>query len=457
MVTSPIDAGDADPAAPSSALLAAEAGGRCRPCASRVVGDYALVRTLGEGAVGKVKLARHVVTGDLVALKIVRKALLQSKPALAMKVRREIAVLKLLGGAAGMEHAGRDVGVLKLFDVYETEQCWLMILEYCPRGDLFDELIQHGFLSSDDALAYFQQLVLALHFSHAQGITHRDLKLENLLIDAAGHLKLADFGMASLMTRGSLLETSCGSPAYCAPEVLSGELYDGALSDCWSLGVILYAMVTGGLPFDDDNFSRLLAKVRSGVFFVPDEVDADVADLIRALLRVDPEARLSLDGVMRTPWFASRPLPAHMASLHRTVPRPYAPMSASQDDPTGAAVPAAAAWVAPRSGGAAPIVDPAMPIVIHLTELGMGEIPTILRRLKSERNCIEKDFYHRIGAFVRQPSMPHPIAGEMPLSPNTDAVAMEAQRSPLALIPVGVLPASLAASSQIGDDAIAAV
>jgi serine/threonine protein kinase len=323
----------------------------------------------------------------------------------------------------------------------------LLVLEYCSGGDLFDKLMLGGYMAPGEVLAYFQQLVVALQFSHRHGITHRDLKLENVLIDRQGRLRLADFGMASMMRPGSLLETACGSPNYCAPEVLSGELYDGARSDCWSLGVILYAMLTGGLPFDDDNFSRLVAKVRSGIFFIPDEVHPDAAAIVRALLVVNPYARMSLDDVSRTPWFNSQPFPAHLAPLRATVPRPLAATSASHDDPKGAGGGEGAGEDdnEEEDRDCSPIVEPVMPIVVHLTELGLGEIPTILRRLRSERRCVEKDFYKRIAAFVSQPGHSRSLEDELPLSPSTEGVGADsAQGDVLALLPGGVLPVSLA-------------
>lgn len=372
------------------------------------------MKTLGSGSVGKVKLARHVISGDLVAIKIIRKAFLEGHPALGMKVRREIAVLKLLGGAAmRYGRSARGTGVLGLLDVYETENCWLLILEYCEGGELFDMVLEHGYMAEPDCLRYIQELVLALWFSHSNGITHRDLKLENLLLDHEGHLRLADFGMASLMTPGSLQETSCGSPSYCAPEVLSGELYDGVKSDCWSLGVILYVMATGGLPFDDDNFSRLVSKVQSGVFFVPDEVDPRIATIIRGLLRVNTEDRMTLDEVLATDWFSSRPLPEHVSALHHAVADACDGESVKQkkvakDDGD---------WHARPDIDYAAVPEPVMTVVVHLSELGLGETPTILRRLRSDRQCIEKDYYNVIVAFVTAPTLPRAVKGEPPISP----------------------------------------
>jgi serine/threonine protein kinase len=432
----------------------------------QAVGDYLVAHTLGVGATGKVKLAVHRVSGQQVALKIIRKSLLLSKPAVASKVRREIAVLKLLGGAASQARADAEVdallreegeecsvddtgdvdgstdgrvpgaGVLALYDVYETEQCILLVLEYCPGGDLFELVIQHGYLSDADALHAFQQLVHALDFAHRQGVTHRDLKLENVLIDANGRLKLADFGMASIMTPGSLLETSCGSPNYCAPEVLSGGLYNGALSDVWSLGIILYAMVTGGLPFDDDNFSRLLQKVKAGIFFIPQEVDPRISSLIREMLQVNPDDRITIPEIMQSPWFCSTPPHPDPKPL----PDTPAPSYAANENNSESGNEKLDVFANVHGGGTTPptsltlvrskssaninnsVSDPVMPIVVHMTELGLGEIPTILRRLKADRPCTEKHFYSRLSAFVSKSGFTStPLNQELPKSPISNS------------------------------------
>ncbi|GMT35678.1 hypothetical protein PFISCL1PPCAC_26975, partial [Pristionchus fissidentatus] len=148
----------------------------------------------------------------------------------------------------------------------------------------------------------FRQIISALDFCHAHNICHRDLKPENLLLDERNNIKVADFGMASLQVEGSMLETSCGSPHYACPEVIRGEKYDGRKADVWSCGVILYALLVGALPFDDDNLRNLLEKVKKGVFHIPHFVPADVQSLLRAMIEVDPNKRYSLSEVFRHPW-----------------------------------------------------------------------------------------------------------------------------------------------------------
>lgn len=449
-----------------------------------IVGDYILGPTLGVGATGKVKFALHRYTYEQVALKIIRKDLLQSKPAEAARFKREVAILKVLAGAAAQISSRQSsaLPILSLLDVYETESQHILVLEYCPGGDLFDKISSTGYMSDLDALHAFQQLAVALHFAHVHGVSHRDLKLENVLIHANGTLKLADFGMASLVTPGSLLETSCGTPCYCAPEVLGGGLYNGPQSDCWSLGVILYAMVTGGLPFQDDNFARLRATISAGMFYIPDEVNPQVAHLLKRLLTVDPEERITLPQVIRSPWFNSYPLPSHLISFctdlfvmpAQPTPVPHSPadhpscvnalctsmqntydlsdeltqlqiQSSSPPTPTTITqapqaldpsschapdVAAANAAVSEPSTKVTPehpeilsaITDPDMSIVQHLTDLGLGEIPTILRRLRSDRLCIEKQFYSRILAYKALPNVPRlqALDTELPPSPTEE-------------------------------------
>eukprot|EP00173_Palmaria_palmata_P001669 Plantae.Rhodophyta-Palmaria_palmata.ctg19579.p1 GENE.Plantae.Rhodophyta-Palmaria_palmata.ctg19579~~Plantae.Rhodophyta-Palmaria_palmata.ctg19579.p1 ORF type:complete len:229 (+),score=28.48 Plantae.Rhodophyta-Palmaria_palmata.ctg19579:360-1046(+) len=173
-------------------------------------------------------------------------------------------------------------------------------------------------------------------------------------------------------------------------------------------------MATGGLPFDDDNFSRLVSKVQNGVFFVPDEVDPRIATIIRGLLRVNADDRMTLDEVLATDWFSSRPLPEHMSALHHAVAdacdgENVKQKKVAKDDGD---------WRARPDIDYAAVPEPVMTVVVHLSELGLGEIPTILRRLRSDRQCIEKDYYSVIVAFVTAPTLPRAVTGEPPISPS---------------------------------------
>lgn len=350
---------------------------------ARKIGDYIVGKTLGTGSTGHVRLARHSVTGTLVALKIIRNERLVRRPALRAAVRREIAIMRLVA-CAGVPKADiqTELAVLALHHVYETPNATVLALEYCPGGDLFELLVENGCLPLDQVHEYFVQLVRAIEYCHRRGVCHRDLKPENILITKDGRLKVADFGMAGLLNPLSLLETSCGSPQYCAPEVISGELYCGTKADVWSLGVILFAMTTGGLPFDDDNLPRLMRKVCSGMFFMPPEVPADLADLIRGMLAVDPEVRLSVEDIIKSAWFTGSP---HGSSGPQTTPQSLSPFMDNVHNKC-------AALYCP------PVPEPDAAIIRLLSDLGLGDAPTIRRRLIAERPSLEQRVYYQ---FVR--------------------------------------------------------
>ncbi|XP_064547230.1 serine/threonine-protein kinase BRSK2 [Drosophila montana] len=254
------------------------------------VGPYRLEKTLGKGQTGLVKLGVHCVIGKKVAIKIINREKLSES--VLMKVEREIAIMKLI------DHPH----VLGLSDVYENKKYLYLILEHVSGGELFDYLVKKGRLTPKEARKFFRQIISALDFCHSHSICHRDLKPENLLLDEKNNIKIADFGMASLQPAGSMLETSCGSPHYACPEVIRGEKYDGRKADVWSCGVILYALLVGALPFDDDNLRQLLEKVKRGVFHIPHFVPPDCQSLLRGMIEVNPDRRLTLAEINRHAW-----------------------------------------------------------------------------------------------------------------------------------------------------------
>ncbi|XP_063372352.1 serine/threonine-protein kinase BRSK2 [Cydia amplana] len=258
--------------------------------AYQYVGPFRLEKTLGKGQTGLVKLGVHCVTGKKVAVKIINREKLSES--VLMKVEREIAIMKLI------EHPH----VLGLSDVYENKKYLYLVLEHVSGGELFDYLVKKGRLTPKEARRFFRQIISALDFCHSHSICHRDLKPENLLLDERNNIKIADFGMASLQPAGSMLETSCGSPHYACPEVIRGEKYDGRRADVWSCGVILYALLVGALPFDDDNLRQLLEKVKRGVFHVPHFVPPDCQQLLRGMIEVNPEKRMTLAEITRHGW-----------------------------------------------------------------------------------------------------------------------------------------------------------
>ncbi|XP_061773581.1 serine/threonine-protein kinase BRSK2-like isoform X5 [Nerophis ophidion] len=255
------------------------------------VGPYRLEKTLGKGQTGLVKLGVHCVTCQKVAIKIVNREKLSES--VLMKVEREIAILKLI------EHPH----VLKLHDVYENKKYLYLVLELVSGGELFDYLVKKGRLTPKEARKFFRQIMSALDFCHSHSICHRDLKPENLLLDEKNNIRIADFGMASLQVGDSLLETSCGSPHYACPEVIRGEKYDGRKADVWSCGVILFALLVGALPFDDDNLRNLLEKVKLGVFHMPHFIPPDCQNLLRGMIEVDASKRLKLEQIQKHTWY----------------------------------------------------------------------------------------------------------------------------------------------------------
>lgn len=268
------------------------------------IGPWKLGKTLGRGATGRVLLGVHQTTGQKAAVKVVSKSELgdgdysahnpsggahnTNATPLPYGIEREIIIMKLL----------THPNVLRLYDVWETSKALYLVLEYVEGGELFDLLVERGPLHEQEAVKYFRQIILGTAYCHALGICHRDLKPENLLLDASLNVKLADFGMAALESNGKLLETSCGLPHYAAPEIVSGLKYHGAASDVWSCGVILFALLTGRLPFDDENIRNLLLKVQAGSFEMPLELSPDAQDLIWRMLTVDPNDRISTSQVL---------------------------------------------------------------------------------------------------------------------------------------------------------------
>ena len=256
---------------------------------------------------GRVRIARHSKTGQYAAVKIVSKSVLNSRLSLEHMneearrilhgIEREIVIMKLI------EHPN----IMRLYDVWETSTELYLILEYVEGGELFDYLCDKGRLSTSEALGHFQQIITAVNYCHRFNIAHRDLKPENLLLDRDGNIKVADFGMAAWQGKSDLLQTACGSPHYAAPEVIMGKSYNGACSDVWSCGVILYALLAGRLPFDDEDLGILLEKVKIGKYTMPSEFDPHAKDLISKMLEKDVAKRITVGGILTHPFFTSQP------------------------------------------------------------------------------------------------------------------------------------------------------
>ncbi|KYQ93026.1 putative protein serine/threonine kinase [Tieghemostelium lacteum] len=270
---------------------------------SLLIGNYRLDKTVGIGSFGKVKLAEHIKTGTKVAIKILNRSKIKSLK-MDEKIRREIQNMKLF----------RHPHIIKLYEVIETTTDIFMVMEYVTGGELFDYIVKNGKLSEVESRKLFQQMISGVDYCHHHMVVHRDLKPENLLLDPVHKcIKIADFGLSNMMQDGDFLKTSCGSPNYAAPEVISGKLYAGAEVDVWSCGVILYAFLCAKLPFDDENIPTLFKKIREGNFVIPDFVSASCADLIRKMLVVDPMKRITISEIRKHPWFQVN-LPKYLSS-----------------------------------------------------------------------------------------------------------------------------------------------
>lgn len=211
---------------------------------------------------------------------------------MAGRIEREIQYLQLL----------RHPHIIKLYTVITTPSEIIMVLEYAGK-ELFDYIVTHGKLAENQARKFFQQIVCAVEYCHRHKIVHRDLKPENLLLDEQLNVKIADFGLSNIMTDGNFLKTSCGSPNYAAPEVISGKLYAGPEVDVWSCGVILYVLLCGRLPFDDEYIPALFKKIAQGNYAVPNYLSQGAVRLIKRMLQVNPVNRITIQEIRQDPWF----------------------------------------------------------------------------------------------------------------------------------------------------------
>lgn len=256
------------------------------------IGHYLLGDTLGVGSFGKVKIATHELTKHKVAVKIVNRNKIKNLDVVG-KIRKEIQNLKLF----------RHPHIIKLYQVISTPTDIFMVMEFVSGGELFDYIVKHGKLKDNEARRFFQQIISGVDYCHRHMVVHRDLKPENLLLDHRLNVKIADFGLSNMMTDGEFLRTSCGSPNYAAPEVISGKLYAGPEVDIWSCGVVLYALLCGTLPFDDEHVPTLFRKIKSGMFPIPDYLSKDVINLLLKCLQVDPLKRATIKDIREHEWF----------------------------------------------------------------------------------------------------------------------------------------------------------
>ncbi|XP_073043263.1 CBL-interacting serine/threonine-protein kinase 24-like isoform X1 [Primulina eburnea] len=268
----------------------------------RKVGKYELGRTIGSGTFAKVKFAQNMETNESVAIKIMAKStILRHK--MVDQIKREISVMKIV----------RHPCIVRLHEVLASQTKIYIVLELVSGGELFDRFgtqVHQRRLSESESRKYFQQLIDAVSHCHGKGVYHRDLKPENLLLDSGANLKVLDFGLSALPKQGvELLHTTCGTPNYVAPEVLSGQGYDGAAADLWSCGVILYVLLAGHLPFDETDLPSLCSKINAAQFSCPCWFSPAATSLIHKILDPNPVTRIKIEGIKRDPWFQKNYVP----------------------------------------------------------------------------------------------------------------------------------------------------
>ncbi|XP_022139866.1 CBL-interacting protein kinase 5 [Momordica charantia] len=255
---------------------------------------YELGRLLGQGTFAKVYHARNLHTGQSVAIKIIDKEKVL-RVGLIDQIKREISVMRLV----------RHPNVVQLYEVMASRTKIYFVMEYVKGGELFNKVAK-GRLKEDAARKYFQQLIGAVDYCHSRGVYHRDLKPENLLLDEFGNLKISDFGLSALAEsrrQDGLLHTTCGTPAYVAPEVINKKGYDGAKADIWSSGVVLFVLLAGFLPFHDPNLMEMYRRISRGEFKCPQWFPPEVRKLLSRILDPSPHTRINMAKLMDNSWF----------------------------------------------------------------------------------------------------------------------------------------------------------
>ncbi|KAI9296578.1 Pkinase-domain-containing protein [Neoconidiobolus thromboides FSU 785] len=255
------------------------------------VGDYLIKRDIGQGTFGVVKLAEHKVTKLTVAIKVITKASIKNARARA-RVEQELRLLPLL------DHPN----IVKVYEVIEDEERYMIVMEHISGGELFQYIVKNRRVNERESRYFFRQIVSALQYCHHNSIIHRDMKPENLLLDSKMQIKLIDFGFASFYHPEGTLSTFCGSPYYASPEMVRGLDYVGPEVDIWSLGVTLYTMLSGKLPFNAYNLKSFQRKVTRGEYEIPVYFSKEVTDLIRCTLNTDRRKRISIDNIRLHPW-----------------------------------------------------------------------------------------------------------------------------------------------------------
>lgn len=251
---------------------------------------FSVIRKLGKGTYGKVQLAINRETGREVAIKTIKKSKIENEQDLE-RVRREIQIM------SSIEHPH----IIHIYEVFENKDKIVLVMQYAPGGELYEYVSHSRLLDDCEARRIFRQIATAIFYCHQNKICHRDLKLENILLDEKNNAKLADFGLSTVYDKQCHLKTFCGSPLYASPEIVQGSPYEGPEVDCWSLGVLLYTLVYGAMPFDGSNFKLLVKQISEANYFEP-KPKSRASPLIKRLLCADPKKRANIMDICADPW-----------------------------------------------------------------------------------------------------------------------------------------------------------
>ena len=258
------------------------------------IGNYLIKKTLGKGTFGKVKLGIYLPKNKKVAIKILEKKRLKEEDDL-IRLKREFEMLSQFN----------HPNVITVSEIFESNDAYFTVMEYCNGGELFNYIVKNKYLSEEKSAFFYYQLINGLEYIHSLGIVHRDLKPENLLLTQDEILKIIDFGLSNYFKENQLelLETPCGSPCYASPEMLSGENYDGFKIDIWATGIILFAMLCGYLPFDHKDNDKLFMKILECKIQYPKNLSKVSKDLLKKILIPDPRRRINIAEIKKHPFY----------------------------------------------------------------------------------------------------------------------------------------------------------
>ena len=257
------------------------------------VGNYLLSEQIGVGTFSKVTKGIHILTGEKIAAKILDKSKIKDEIDIE-HIIREIEILKSIS----------HKNICELYESISTEHNFYLIMEYIDGGDLGDFISKNIKLSENLACHFFRQLISAIEYLNDMGITHRDLKPENILLDSShNNIKVIDFGLSNYCANRELFKTACGSPCFASPEMLSGNSYLGVKTDLWSAGIVLYIMLVGNLPFDDQELNTLYEHIKIGTFYIPSNLSLESIDFLKKILQVNPDKRIYIEEIKKHVWF----------------------------------------------------------------------------------------------------------------------------------------------------------